>query len=161
MARWPRPALAALTLILVPAVLPVSARQPAVLPVLLQRSDGLSGTWRVSRVCVAGCVSPGPALKVVHHVRGDVYMTGQPAPQVLYRLGPQVLVHGAADSSVLTIQTPGQLMRGAGVGANGSTFTVTWHCVAPLSSPTPAAQATAAGRAPAPPAQRAAAIEAC
>jgi hypothetical protein len=163
MPRWLGPVLAALALILVPAVLPVAARGSGVVVVFLQGRDGLSGTWRVSRVCLAGCVAPPPALRVVHHVRGDVYMTDQPTPQVLYRLGKQVLVHGVADSSVLAIQTPGQLMSGSGVGANGSTFTVTWRCVAPPSSPTPVAPAAAipAGGAAAPPARPGAAMEAC
>jgi hypothetical protein len=163
MSRWPRPVLAALALILVPAVLPVAARGPGVVAALLQPGDGLSGTWRVSRVCLAGCVAPPPALRVVHHLRGDVYLTDQPTPQVLYKLGTQVLVHGVADSSVLAIQTPGQLMRGSGVAANGATFTVTWRCVAPPSSPTPVAPAAAspAGGAAAPPARPAAAMEAC
>ena len=94
-------------------------------------SDGLSGAWQVSRTCLTLCVSPRPVLKIVRHLSGDVFMTKGHAPDVLYRLGYQVLVHSPTDSLLLTVVTPGQLMSGSGVGANGSTFRTTWRCVAP------------------------------
>lgn len=94
------------------------------------QSDGLSGTWQVSRVCLTLCTNPRPVLKVVHHVSGAVFMTGGHTPQVLYLLGTQVLVHGPKDSLVLTIRSRGRFMSGSGVGADGSTFKTTWRCVA-------------------------------
>lgn len=99
------------------------------------QGDGLSGTWQVSRVCLTICVSPRPVLKVVRHQSGDVFMTTSHPSQVLYRMGMQVLVHSPKDSLLLTIKTPGVLMSGRGVGADGSTFQSTWRCVAPPSSP--------------------------
>jgi hypothetical protein len=94
--------------------------------------DGLSGTWQVSRFCLNVCVSPKSVLKVVHHWVGAVFVTAGNSPQVLYQLKtPEVLVHGPKDSSVLTIVSRGQLMRGSGVGADGSTFETTWRCIAP------------------------------
>ena len=38
---------------------------------------------------------------------------------VLYQIGNQVLVHGAASSSLLTIRIPGRHMSGSSVGADG------------------------------------------
>jgi hypothetical protein len=96
--------------------------------------DGLSGTWQVSRVCLTICISPRPVLKVVRRFQGAVFMTGGPAPQVLYLLKTQVLVHGSKDSLVLTIGSRGLLMSGPGVGADGSTFETAWRCVAPAGS---------------------------
>lgn len=96
--------------------------------------DGLSGTWQVTRFCLNVCVSPPPVLKVVRHWEGAVFVTGGSSPQVLYQLKTQVLVHGSKDSSVLTILSRGQLMRGSGVGGDGSTFETTWRCIAPAGS---------------------------
>ena len=93
-------------------------------------ADGLSGTWRVSRICLTICASPNPVLKVVSHLAGNVFATSGSTRQVFYRIGTQVLVHGPKDSLLLTIQTAGQLMSGFGVGADGSTFKTTWQCVA-------------------------------
>lgn len=98
--------------------------------------DILSGTWRVSRTCLTVCVSPPPVLKVVHHLDGDVYATNSQPPQMLLRMGMQVLVHGPKDSLLLNIRNPGRLMSGSGVGADGSTFTTTWRCVAPRAATT-------------------------
>lgn len=116
---------AALTLnTLAPFAAPVAAAPIA-------RHDILSGTWRVSRACLTGCITPAPVTKVVHLRTGNVYVaTGGPT-QVLYQMGMQVLVHSARDSSLLTISRPGQRMDGSGVGADGSTFNTTWTCVAP------------------------------
>jgi hypothetical protein len=129
MARHHVRSLAALAVLLPLSLSVVAAAPPTAPPVAA--NDVLSGTWQVTRTCLTVCVSPPPALKVVRHVRGDVYMTEGLPPQVLYRVGDQVLVHGPADSSLLTITTPRQLMRGVGVAANGSTFRSTWRCVAP------------------------------
>jgi hypothetical protein len=97
--------------------------------------DGLSGTWRVSRTCLTYCVSTPPARRVVvRHQHGDVYITAAQPPQVLSRLGGKVLVHGPKDSLLLTIDSPGRLMSGVGVGADGSTFKTTWQCIAPARS---------------------------
>lgn len=106
--------------------------------------DVLSGTWRVSRICLTICVSPKPVLKVVHHLSGDVYTTADSPPQMLYLIRRQVLVHGPNDSLLLTIETPGRLMHGVGVGADGSTFTTTWRCIAALESATPVSGTTPA-----------------
>lgn len=110
-------------------ILAVSATGPAA--AVTPAPDGLSGTWQVSRTCLTVCVSPKPVRKVVSHLQGDVFVTGSHPRQVLYRLGMQVLVHGLKDSLLLAIKTPGLLMSGFGVGADGSTFTTTWRCVAP------------------------------
>jgi hypothetical protein len=99
-------------------------------------SDVLSGTWRVSRVCLTICTSPPPVTKVIHHVAGNVYKTGGHTPQVLLQMGRQVLVHGPKDSLLLTLDPHGRLMTGEGVAADGSTFQTTWRCI---SSPQPAA----------------------
>ncbi len=104
-------------------------------------SDVLSGTWRVSRVCLTVCTSPPPVTKVVHHVSGNVYKTGDRVPQVLLQMGRQVLVHGAKDSLLLTLDPHGRLMTGQGVAADGSTFRTTWRCI---SSPQPATAQSAA-----------------
>lgn len=111
------------------AALPL-ASGATVAAVTVAAGDGLSGTWQVSRVCLAICVSPRPVLKVVRHWQGAVFMTTNHPPQVLYRMGMQVLVHGPKDSLLLTIRSLGRLMSGSGVGADGSTFKTTWRCVA-------------------------------
>ncbi len=96
--------------------------------------DGLSGTWQIRRTCLTGCVSPKPVRKVVARLGADTFVTAGPLPQVLYRVGKRVLVHGPTDSLMLDIKNPGRLMSGFGVGANGSTFKTTWVCVAPAGS---------------------------
>jgi hypothetical protein len=131
MARLHARSLAALTVLLPLSLSVMAAAPPLAAASPVAANDVLSGTWQVTRTCLTVCVSPPPALKVVRHVRGDVYMTEGLSPQVLYRVGDQVLVHGPTDSSLLTITTPRQLMRGVGVAANGSTFRSTWRCVAP------------------------------
>jgi hypothetical protein len=123
-------------------------------------SDVLSGTWRVSRVCLTICTSPPPVTKVIHHVAGNVYKTGGQTPQMLLQMGRQVLVHGPKDSLLLTLDPHGRLMTGQGVAADGSTFQTTWRCI---SSPQPA---TAQGVVPSSagatrPAQAPAAMTAC
>ncbi len=110
------------------SALPAAARQAPTAP------DGLSGTWRVSRTCLTICASPKPALKVVHHLRGQVFVTEGTVRQTLYLTGTQVLVHGPKDSLILTVRALGQAMDGYGVGNDGSTFTTAWRCVAGPSS---------------------------
>jgi hypothetical protein len=131
--RWPiQYILAALAIATPLALANISGTEQAA-AIAVPARDGLSGTWQVSRICLSICLSPQGVLKVVRplHARTGVFVTSDPTPQVLYRLGTQVLVHGPKDSSVLTIRTPGLLMSGSGVGADGSTFTTTWRCIAP------------------------------
>jgi hypothetical protein len=95
-------------------------------------SNGLSGTWQVSRTCVVGCTGSTTLTETVRPFQGTVFMATGTALMVLYRLGKKrVLVHSATSSSLLSIRAPGQLMRGTGVGQDGSTFTLVWHCTAP------------------------------
>jgi hypothetical protein len=61
---------------------------------------------------------------------GGVFTASGTQTLVLYHLGQRVLVHGQTASTLLTIRTPGVLMQGRGVSADGSTFRSTWHCVA-------------------------------
>lgn len=113
-------------------------------------ADGLSGTWQITRTCLAGCHGVTHTTALVRPVATDVFTatghtsTGVAVSLVLYRLKAHVLVHGVKDSSLLTIEAPGQRMRGAGVGVNGSTFTTLWQCVSPAvaSSATGAAGGT-------------------
>ncbi len=160
MSGWPRRVRATLALTLSFVVLTATTPAPVTTPTPTQQSDGLSGTWRVTRVCLAICVTPPPALKVVRHVRGDIFMTGPPTPQVLYRMGAQVLVHGPKDSSLLAIESPGRLMSGRGVGNDGSSFTVTWRCVA-APAPAPAAGVRLTGLTATRPGRALAAMEGC
>lgn len=138
--------LTALALTVGLALLITSATMPAAGATAAPSSDGLSGTWQVSRTCLTICVNPKPVLKVVSHLYGAVFTTGGPTPQMLYRIGKQVLVHGPKDSLLLNVETHGVLMRGRGVGADGSTFETTWRCVAaaatPVASATPVATVT-------------------
>jgi hypothetical protein len=91
----------------------------------------LSGTWQVTRTCVSGCVGTTTLTEMVQPFRGPVFTASGRATMLLYRLGTKkVLVHAAVSSSLLTIRTPGQLMRGSGVSQDGSIFSVTWHCIA-------------------------------
>jgi len=93
--------------------------------------DGLSGTWHVSRACVSGCVGTTTLTEVVRPYRGAIFMAAGSASMLLYQIGKQkVLVYAATSSSLLTIRNPGQLMRGPGVGQDGSVFRATWRCVA-------------------------------
>jgi len=132
--RWPRlHILAALALALPLFLLTVSGTRSAG-GTPASPSDGLSGTWQVSRLCLTLCVSPKPVLKTVRHWHDTVFETSNRPPQILYRIGTQVLVHGPKDSLVLTIRERGMLMSGSGVGADGSTFGTTWRCVAPAGS---------------------------
>lgn len=117
----------AMAIILFMLAVPAPGRSAAAAPAA---TDVLSGTWRVSRTCLTICASPKPVLKVIRHLDGDVYATGGSTPQVLYLIGRQVLVHGPKDSILLTIDAPGRLMHGLGVGADGSTFQTTWRCTA-------------------------------
>jgi len=129
--QWPRlHILAALVLALPLSLLTVSGtRSAAGMPA--PPSDGLSGTWQVSRICLTICVSPKPVLKTVRHWHDAVFETSNRPPQILYRIGTQVVVHGPKDSLVLTIRERGMLMSGSGIGADGSTFDTTWRCVSP------------------------------
>ena len=64
-----------------------------------------------------------------HSSGANVFAATGSATLVLYRMGNQVLVHAAAQSSLLTIRVPGQLMSGAGVDEQGNTFKTTWRCL--------------------------------
>lgn len=114
--------------------------------------DLLSGTWQIKRVCVTRCHGSTSSTVTVGAMGGNVFTArgktsgGKPVNMVLYRLQMTVLVHGAKDSSLLTIQNPGQRMHGTGVSVDGSTFTSTWQCVAtsvPTGSTAGSGQATA------------------
>lgn len=99
--------------------------------------DGLSGTWQITRTCLAGCHGVTRTTALVRPMTTDVFTAtghtsaGVTVSLVLYRLNTRVLVHGVKDSSLLTVEAPGQRMRGAGVGVNGSTFTTLWQCASP------------------------------
>ena len=122
----PRGALAALVLV---AALSIPVLPATASPV--GAADNLSGTWQVSRICVSGCVGTTTLTEMVRPLQGPVFMASGTATMLLYRIGKKkVLVHGATSSSLPTIRTPGTLMRGSGVGQDGSTFSVTWHCIA-------------------------------
>ena len=104
----------------------------------------LAGTWRVSRTCVSACTGSTTVTEVVRPYAPHVFMAHGGLTRVLYQIGNQVLVHGAASSSLLTIRIPGRLMSGSSVGADGSTFTTSWRCVAaPTSTVSPAGARTA------------------
>ena len=93
-------------------------------------ATSLAGTWRVSRTCVSGCTGSTTVTEVVRPYAPHVFMARGGLTLVLYQTRNQVLVHGSRSSSLLTIRIAGQLMSGAGVGADGSTFTTSWRCVA-------------------------------
>ena len=101
----------------------------------------LAGTWRVSRTCVSGCAGSTTVTEVVRPYAPHVFMARGGLTLVLYQIRNQVLVHGAASSSLLTIRIPGRLMSGSSVGSDGSTFTTSWRCVA---APTSTASTSAA-----------------
>ncbi|MBV9280106.1 MAG: hypothetical protein JOZ41_08505 [Chloroflexi bacterium] len=93
--------------------------------------DDLSGTWQVTRACVSGCTGTTTFTEKVRPYRGTVFTATGGLTMVLYRIGTQkVLVHAAKSSSLLTIRTSGQLMRGPSVDQAGNALTVTWRCVA-------------------------------
>jgi len=94
----------------------------------------LSGTWRVSRSCLSGCLGSSSVTEVVRPHGNNVYMATGGLSLVLYQIGTQVLVHGAKTSSLLTIRQPGLLMSGSSVGEDGSTSSSTWRCVGPPKS---------------------------
>ena len=104
-------------------------------------TTSLAGTWRVSRTCLSGCAGSTMVTEVVRPYAPHVFMARGRLTLVLYQIRNQVLVHGATSSSLLAIRIPGQLMSGSGVGADGSTFTTSWRCVA---APTSTASTSAA-----------------
>src|SRR5437868_6500984 len=108
-------------------------------------SASLAGTWRVSRTCVSGCAGSTTVTEVVRPYAPHVFMAHGGLTLVLYQIGNQVLVHGAASSSLLTIRMPGRLMSGSSVGADGSTFTTSWRCVAAPTSTASTSGARTAG----------------
>jgi hypothetical protein len=105
----------------------------------------LAGTWRVSRTCISGCAGSTTVTEVVRSYAPHVFMAHGGLTLVLYQIGNQVLVHGAASSSLLTIRMPGRLMSGSSVGADGSTFTTSWRCVAAPTSTASTSGARTAG----------------
>jgi hypothetical protein len=108
-------------------------------------TTSLAGTWRVSRTCLAGCAGSTTVTEVVRPYAPHVFMAHGGLTLELYQIGNQVLVHGAASSSLLTIRIPGRLMSGSSVGAGGSTFTTSWRCVAAPTSTTSTSGARTAG----------------
>jgi hypothetical protein len=109
-------------------------------------TTSLAGTWRVSRTCVAGCAGSTTVTEVVRPYVPHVFMAHGGLTLVLYQIRNQVLVHGATSSSLLTIRIPGRLLSGSGVGADGSTFTTAWRCVAAPTSTASTSGARTAGR---------------
>ena len=96
------------------------------------RGDILSGSWRIDRTCVQGCNALLTSMSVTEMVSAhgaNVYHGTGSSELWLYRVGDRVLVHNKLAASLLTIQTPGQLMSGQGVGDRGITFRTTWHCI--------------------------------
>ena len=127
--------------------LAVSAMTPAA-AAPAPAATSLAGTWRVSRTCVSGCTGSTTVTTVTEVVRPyapHVFMARGGLTLVLYQTRNQVLVHGARSSSLLTIRIAGQLMSGAGVGADGSTFTTSWRCVAAPTSTASTSGARTAG----------------
>src|SRR5437763_13446824 len=108
-------------------------------------TTSLAGTWRVGRTCVSGCAGSTTVTEVVRPYAPHVFMAHGGLTLVLYQIGNQVLVHGAASSSLLTIRMPGRLMSGSSVGADGSTFTTSWRCVAAPTSTASTSGARTAG----------------
>jgi hypothetical protein len=108
-------------------------------------TTSLAGTWRVSRTCVSGCAGSTTVTEVVRPYAPHVFMAHGALTLVLYQIGNQVLVHGAASSSLLTTRIPGRLMSGSSVGADGSTFTTSWRCVAAPTSTASTSGARTAG----------------
>ena len=108
-------------------------------------TTSLAGTWRVSRTCVSACAGSTTVTEVVRPYAPHVFMAHGGLTLVLYQIGNQVLVHGAASSSLLTIRIPGRLMSGSSVGADGSTFTTSWRCVAAPTSTASTSGARTAG----------------
>ena len=108
-------------------------------------TTSLAGTWRVSRTCVSACAGSTTVTEVVRPYAPHVFMAHGGLTLVLYQIGNRVLVHGAASSSLLTIRIPGQLMSGSSVGADGSTFTTSWRCVAAPTSTASTSGARTAG----------------
>jgi hypothetical protein len=95
-------------------------------------TDVLTGTWQVTKTCVSGCAGTTVATERVHRVHSHVFMATGTTTVVLYRLGSEtILVHSAVSSSLLTIQIPGQMMKGRGVTVDGGVFITTWRCVPP------------------------------
>src|SRR5947209_1953572 len=76
-------------------------------------TTSLAGTWRVSRTCVSACAGSTTVTEVVRPYAPHVFMAHGGLTLVLYQIGNQVLVHGAASSSLLTIRIPGRLMSGS------------------------------------------------
>lgn len=99
----------------------------------------LAGTWQVKRTCMTGCTGSKLSVEVVRSHGGNIFLATGGAAMALYLLDKQVLVHSSAASTLLTIETPGRLMSGPGIAADGSTFISTWRCIAP-----PAAHTTGA-----------------
>ena len=108
-------------------------------------TTSLAGTWRVSRTCVSGCAGSTTVTEVVRPYAAHVFMARGGLTLVLYQIRNQVLVHGAASSSLLTTRIPGRLMSGSSVGANGSTFATSWRCVAAPTSTASTSGARMAG----------------
>ena len=108
-------------------------------------TDGLSGSWRVTRVCSTGCKGTTSGAETVVKLHSHVFKATGTLSLVLYNLGGQrILVHGSTASTLLTVVKSGQLMRGKGIDGSGDTLRVTWQCVA--ASPSSRRSAHTAGR---------------
>lgn len=133
MPRRALPALIALTLLMTACSLTPGANSaPTHTATPTASSDILSGSWRIDRTCVQGCTGLLTSMSVTEMVtaRGHNVYHGTGAAELwLDRVGDRVLVHNKLAASLLTIQQPGRLMSGTGVGDRGITFRTTWHCV--------------------------------
>lgn len=100
----------------------------------------LAGTWQVTQTCATGCYASPALTVIVKPFRARVWRASGGKSFLLYPSGKKrVLVFSAGSSAILTVITPGQLLRGPGVDKDGNTFTSTWTC-------TKAAMAASTGR---------------
>lgn len=131
---------AAFALIALPLILTACSLTPGAAPAAkhstapIASGDVLSGAWRIDRSCMRNCgplglVTSMSVTELLAARGGNVYQGSGSSDLWLYRIGERVLVHNKLAASLLTIQTPGQLMSGTGVGDRGVTFRTTWHCV--------------------------------
>ncbi|PZR97594.1 MAG: hypothetical protein DLM70_19040 [Chloroflexi bacterium] len=96
--------------------------------------DGISGTWRVTRVCVSGCSGRTTGTEVIAPVqyRANVHLGTGNSSLVLFTIGKRrILVHSATTSTLLNVVVPGVRMRGPSIDTRDNTFVSTWICIRP------------------------------
>ena len=95
------------------------------------RSDGLSGTWKVTRQCVAGCTGSTTFTETVRAAGTNIFQATGHSRFILYRVAPgTILAHSGTSSLLLHVRTTGQLMQGPGIEQSGVQFITTWRCTA-------------------------------